>query len=165
MKKICLLTILLFAVCAANAQTEPAQSGPTLEQKYNMTRMLFYNVTFSLITMAKNDGMTAEEYGKKYAETFPWGEDATFQGLAGFVVRSMACTADSVNVIERSDDKVIMLIPRLYGPLENQGALYGSTLEDYVAWWNGAMGEIARRLDMSCEFSLGEEGIKIVIAQ
>jgi hypothetical protein len=165
MKKICLLSIALFLVCAANAQNEVTQPAPTLEQKYNMTRLLFYNCTLGLITLAKNDGITPEELGKKTGELMAWGEDATFQNLAGFVVMSMACSADSVNVIERSDDKVVIIVPHLYALLENQGELYGSTVEDYVAWWNGAMGEVARRLDMSCEYSLGEEGIKIVVAQ
>jgi hypothetical protein len=63
-----------------------------------------------------------------------WGEDATFQQLAGFVERSMACTADRVNVIERSDDKVVIIVPHLNAPLENQGVIYGSTVEDFIAW-------------------------------
>ena len=130
-----------------------------------MTRLLMYNCVLGLITLAKNDGITPEELGKRTGELMAWGDDATFQQLAGFVERSMACTADSVNVIERSDNKVVILVPHLYARLENQGVLYGSTADDYVAWWNGAMGEVARRLGMSCEFSLGEDGLKIAIAQ
>jgi hypothetical protein len=165
MKKICLLSIVLFIVCLVNAQTTFSVPTPTAEQKYNTTRNLLYNNILALINIAKSDGMTAEELGKRIGEKFPWNEDATFEQLVNFTLRSWACMSDSVKIIEQSNEKVVITVPHIYPGLENQGVIYGSSLEDLIAYWDAMMGEIANPLDLSCDWTWGEEGLKVVVAQ
>ena len=125
MKKICSLSIVLFIVCLVNAQTEFSVPTLTEQQRYNTTRNLLYNNILALITVAKSDGMTAEELGKRLGEKFPWDEDATFEQLANFMIRSCECMFNGVKIIEQSNEKLVFTAPHIYPNLENQGVIYG----------------------------------------
>jgi hypothetical protein len=165
MKKLFLITIVLSLVWATNAQTTFTIPTPTAEQKYNTTRALLYNNILALITVAKDDGITAEELGRKLGKKFPWDENSTFEQLVNFMLFSHACLADSVKIIEQSNEKVVYISPHIYPNLENRGVIYGSTVEDLVAYFDGFIDEIANALGLSCDWTWGEEGLKIEIAQ
>ena len=78
MKKLFLISIALVLVCVVNAQTEFSIPTPTLQQKYDNTRWLMNNYIISCISVAKSDGMTAEEFGKKGGEVFiPYWDENT----------------------------------------------------------------------------------------
>ena len=165
MKKILLLSVLLLTVFAASAQTKFSVPVPTSEQKYNTTRMLLYNNILGFITAAKNDGMSAAEFGKKAGALFipVWDENGGFEPYVNFLLNSWACSGDSVNIIEQSNDKLVVVISSLYKPLENQGTLFGCSLEDYTAFTNAELNEIAVHYGHSFEMTRGEEGYKFVI--
>ena len=165
MKKLCLISIAIFLLCAAHAQTKFTVPAPHLEQKYNVTRMLMYNNILGLITVAKRDGMAAEELGKKTGEIAAWDENTGFDQFVRFILFSQACLSDSVQIVEQSSEKVLITVPHIYPRLENQDVIYGSSLEDLIAYLNAMMGEIASRLDLTCEMTWGGEGFKIEIAQ
>ena len=80
MKRLLLISIVLSLVCAANAQTTFSVPTPTLEEKNNMNEMLMHNNILALITVAKNERITAEELGKKAAAVvFPyWDENSEY---------------------------------------------------------------------------------------
>ena len=65
MRKICLLSIVLFIVCAINAQTTFSAPTPTMEQQYSLAKNFMYNSILTAITVAKSEGMAVEEYSKK----------------------------------------------------------------------------------------------------
>ena len=165
MKKLFLLTIVLSIVCATHAQTTFTVPTPTAEQKYNTTRALLYNNILALITVAKDDGITAEELGRKLGKKFPWDENSTFEQLVNFMLNSMACMSDGVKIIEQSNEKVVFTIPYIYPQLEERGVIYGSTVEDLVAYWDGWFEEMLKPAGLSCDWTWGEEGMKFVITQ
>jgi len=165
MKKLCLFTVFLLLVYVASAQTKFTMPVPTLEQKYNVTKMLYYNTILGLITAAKNDGMSAAELGKKSGAVFVpvWDENEGFEPFVNFLLNSWACSADSVQIIEQSNEKLVVMVSSMYKPLENQGVLFGSSVEDYTAFINAMLNEIAVHYGHSYEMTKGEEGYKIVI--
>ncbi len=167
MKKICLLSIALILVCAANAQTEFTVPTPTTEQKFNWTKMVMNNSNLSFITVAKNEGITAEELGKKIGAIFVpvWDENGGFEPFVNFMLRSWACYADSVQIIEQSDEKLVVMYSSMYKPLENQGVLFGSSVEDYITYYNAMWNEIAVHYNRSIEMTRGEKGYRIVITR
>lgn len=165
MKKLCLFTVFLLLVYVASAQTKFSVPVPTLEQKYNVTRMLLYNNILGFITAAKNDGMSAEEFGKKQGAVFVpgWDENEGFEPFVNFCLNSWACAADSVKIIEQSNDKLVVMISSLYKPLENQGILFGCSVEDYTTFTNAVLKEIAVHLGHNFEMTWGEKGYRIVM--
>jgi hypothetical protein len=167
MKKISLLSVVLFIVCAVNAQTEFSVPTPTMEQKYNTTKMLMNNNILALITVAKSDGITAEELGKKSgAVFFPyWDENSEYEQFVNFILYSWACTSDSVKIIEQSNEKLVVMVSSFYKQLEAQGVLFGSSVEDYTAFFNAMMSAIAVHLGYSFKMTRGEEGYRIVITK
>lgn len=158
---------MLFLVCAANAQTEFSVPTPTTEEKANMNKMLMNNNILALITVAKNEGITAEELGKKSgAVFFPyWDENSEYEQFVNFALYSWACSADGVQIIEQSSDKVVITVSSLYQQLEEQGVLFGSSVEDYTAFFNAMMSAIAVHLGYSFEMTRGEKGYRIVITE
>jgi hypothetical protein len=168
MKRICLtITIVVFIVCAVNAQTEFSVPTPTMEQKYNTTKMFMYNNILALITVAKGEGMTAEEFGKKSGEVFVpgWDENTGFEQFVNFALNSWACLSDDVKIIEQSDDKVVIIVPSVYQQLENQGVLFGSSVEELIAFFNAMHKVIANHFDVGFDMTWGEEGLKTVITK
>jgi hypothetical protein len=167
MKKIFLFSLLLSIVLGSNAQTKFSVPVPNMEQKYNSTRALLYNNILALINIAKSDGMTADELGKKSgALFFPyWDEHNTFEQYVNFSLSSWAFMSDSVKIIEQSNEKVVFTFPHIYPALESQGVLVGSSLEDLIAYFDALMGAIAKRINLSCDITWGEEGMKTEIAK
>ena len=102
MKKIFLLSIALFLVCSANAQTEFSVPTPTMDQKFNSAKTHFYNTTLALLTVAKGEGITAVELGKKVGEVFipAWDENGGFEPFVKFIL-GWACLGEGVQIIEQ----------------------------------------------------------------
>jgi len=165
MKKVFLISTMLFLVCTVNAQTEFSVPTPTMDQKFNMAKMLYNNTVLSLITVAKSEGITAEEFGKKCGAVFIpiWDENGGFEPFVKFLLNRLACEADGVKIIDQSDEKLVITVSSLFKPLEDQGVLFGSSLEEYTAFLNAVHHEIAVHYGHSFEMISGEEGYRIVI--
>jgi hypothetical protein len=165
MKKLYLLSILLSLVCAIHAQTDYSVPTPTMEQKFDVTKMHMYNITLAQITVAKGDGMTAAELGKKVGAMFipAWDENGGFEPYVEFILNGWACTADDVQIIEQTNEKLVVMISSMYQPIENQGVLFGSSVEDLTAYFNAMLNEIAVHYGRSLEMTRGEEGYRIEI--
>ena len=167
MKKVFLFSTMLFLVCAVNAQTEFSVPTPTLEEKNNMNEMLMHNNILALITVAKNEGITAEELGKKSGTlAFPyWDENSEYEQFVNFALYAWACMADDVQIIEQSNEKLVVTFSSMYQPLEEQGVFLGTSVEDYTAFFNAVMSEIAVHLGYTFKMTWGEEGYRIVFTQ
>jgi len=165
MKKIALLSVVLFIVCAVNAQTEFSVPTPTLEEKYGMANMLYNNNVLGLISAAKNAGISPEELGKSGIELWGniWDANGGFEPFVSFMLNSMACTCDGVQIIEQSSEKLVVMVSSMYQPLENQGVLFGCSIEDFLAYNNAVLNGIAVHYDKSYHLTWGEEGYRIVI--
>jgi hypothetical protein len=158
---------MLFIVCAVNAQTEFSVPTPTMDQKLNMAEMLYNNTVLTLITVAKSEGITAEELGKKCGAVFVpvWDENGGFEPFVNFLLNRLACEADDVQIIEQSNEKLVVTVSSMYKPLEDQGVLFGSSVEEYTAFFNAIHREIAVHYGRSFEMTWGEEGYKIEISK
>ena len=167
MKTICLLSMVLSIICATHAQTTFTIPSPTMEEKANMSKALMNNNILAQITVAKNEGITAEELGKKSgAVFFPyWDENPGYEQFVNFALYSWACIADDVRIIEQSNEKLVVTLSSMYQPLEDQGVLFGSSVEDYTAFFNAMMSAVAVHLGYSFEMKRGEAGYRIVITQ
>ena len=90
MKKVILFSTMLFLVCAVNAQTKFTVPTPTMEEKANMNKMLMNNNILALITVAKNEGITAEEFGKKSGAMFipGWDKNPKYEDFVNFALYS-----------------------------------------------------------------------------
>ena len=165
MKKIFLLSLLLSVVCATHAQTEYAIAAPTMEEKFNMTNLVMNNTFLAHITVAKNEGMTPEEFGRKCGAIFipVWDENGGYVPFVNFILYDWACSADGVEIIEQSDDKLVVMVSSIYQPLEEQGVLFGSSVEDLTAYYSRVMNAIAEHYNQSFEMTRGDEGYRIVI--
>jgi|GEM_PF-5105944 len=165
MKKLFLLSIVLSIVCATHAQTEYSVAAPTMEEKFNMTKLVMNNTFLAHITVAKNAGMTAEEFGRKCGAVFipVWDENGGYEPFVKFILYDWACTADDVQIIEQSDEKLDVMVSSFYQPVEEQGVLFGSSIEDFTAYFNGVMNEIAEHYNQSFEMTREEEGYRVVI--
>ena len=165
--RLILLATLLFIVCAVNAQTKFTIPAPTMEEKANMNKMLMNNNILALITVAKNEGITAEELGKKSGAVFfpGWETNPVYEQFVNFALYAWACSADGVQIIEQSSEKVVITLSSLYPQVENQGVLYGSSVEEYTAFFNAMMSAIAVHLGYSFEMTRRDEGYRIVITQ
>mgnify|MGYP001819805391 CR=1 FL=1 len=167
MKRLLLISIVLSLVCAANAQTTFSVPTPTLEEKNNMNEMLMHNNILALITVAKNERITAEELGKKAAAVvFPyWDENSEYEQFVNFALNAWACMADDVQIIEQSNEKLVVTFSSMYQPLEEQGVFLGTSVEDYTAFFNSMMSAIAIHLGYTFDMTWGEEGYRIVFTQ
>ena len=63
----------------------------------------------------------------------------------------------------QSREKLVVIVSSMYQAMEDQGVLFGSSVEDYTAFYNAMMSEIAVHFDRSFEWTWGEEGYRIVI--
>jgi hypothetical protein len=167
MKKIALLTILLFAVCAANAQSEFTVPTPTPEQKYNLARAWWYNTLLTSMSVAKDAGMTVEEFGKKSGEIYAtwWDAEMGFTKFTNNMLYHMSCVSDSIKIVEQSEVKVVFISSPIYPPLKNQGILFGSSLEEVVLCFDLIYSEIANHLNLNCNVTLVEGGLQFEISQ
>ena len=165
MKKICLFTVFLLLAYTASAQTKFSVPTPTLEQKYANANMLYNNNVLGLISAAKNVGISPEELGKSGVEMWGtvWDANGGYEPFVNFMLNSMACTCDGVQIIEQSSEKLVVLVSSMYRPLENQGVLFGCSIEDFLAYNNAVLNGIAVHYDKSYHMTWGEEGYKIVI--
>jgi len=165
MKKLVLLLIVLSVICTTYAQTDYSVPTPTLEQKYNMTNMLMNNNILGLMFVAKNGGIVPEELGRKVGDlAIPyWDENGGYEPFINFLLYSWACTSEGVQIIEQSDEKLIVVISSMYKPIEEQGVLFGASIEDYTEYFNAMLKVIAVHYDRSIEMKWGEEGFRIVI--
>jgi len=167
MKKIYLLSIALFLVCAANAQTEFTVPTLTLQQRCDGNRDMVYNYIISSINLAKSDGMTVEEFAKKSGEVFipVWDKDTGFDGFVNYMLGYWAKLSDSVQIIEQSNEKVVFVVPHIYPWFENQGVFVGVSLEELTTFVNEVHKVIANHFDLGFEMTWGEEGLKTAITQ
>ena len=165
MKKLFLLSVVLSFVCATHAQTEFSVPTPTMEEKYNGTRYYLNNCILSLITVAKSEGMTAEELGKKSGEVFVpvWDENTGFEGYVNFILFAWTRYSDDVQIIEQSNEKVVISFSHMYPSLEEQGVFVGSSVEDYIAFFNEMQHVVAGHIGLNFDMTLEEDGYRIVI--
>ena len=164
MKKNLLLSIVLFLVSAVNAQTEFSLPTPTMDQKFNSAKIHFDNTTLALLTVAKGEGITAVELGKKVGEIFipTWDEIGGFEQFVKFQLNSWACLGEGVQIIEQSNEKLVVVVSSINRPLENQGIYFGSSIEDYTAYFNAMLNEIAAHYGRSIKMTKEEVGYRIV---
>ena len=167
MRKICLLSFVLFIACATYAQTEYSVPTPTLEEKYDSTRWLMNNYILSCISVAKSDGMTAEDFGKKSGKVFVplWDENTGFEQIVNYMLDYWAWLADDVQIIEQSNEKVVITIPHIYPWLEDEGVLVGVSLEEFLEYLNTVHVAVFNHFDVGFDLTRGEEGFKTVITQ
>ena len=167
MKKIFLISIVLSVVCAASAQTTFSVPTPTLEQKYDNTRWLMNNYILSCISVAKSDGMTAEEFGKKGGEVFGpfWDVNTGFEQIVNYMLNYWAWLADDVQIIEQSNEKVVIVVPHIYPWLEEEGVLAGVSLEEFITYQNTVHATLFKHFDVGFDLTRGEEGFKTIITQ
>ena len=165
MKKLGLLSILLLLVCAIHAQTEYSVSTPTMEQKFNVAKMHLNNYILAQIAVAKEAGMTPAEIGKEMGEVFSlaWDDNGGYEPYVSFILYGWSCLADGVQIIEQSDEKLVVLISSLYPLVEDEGAFLGASVEDFTVYMNAMLNAIAVHYGQSQEMTRGEEGYKIVI--
>lgn len=165
MKKFFIISIMLSLSCVVKAQTEYSVSTPTMEQKFNVSQMHMNNIILAHIAVAKSDGMIPAELGKKIGKVFSiaWDENGGYEPYVNFILYGWSCLADGVQIIEQSDEKLVVLVSSLYKPVEDQGVLFGASVEDFAAYFNAMLNEIAVHYAQSIEMTRGEEGYKIVI--
>jgi len=167
MKKVILFSTMLFIVCAVNAQTEFSVPTPTMEQKLNMSRMMMNNYIVSCINVAKSDGMTAEEFGKKCGEVFVpvWDEDTGFEQIVNYMLNYWAWLADDVQIIEQSNEKVVITVPHIYPLLENQSVFVDVSFEEFLTYINVVHVTLFNHFDVGFNMTWGEEGLKTEISK
>ncbi len=167
MRKLFLISILVSFVCATHAQTEFSVPTPTMEEKYNGTKFILNNCILTLITVAKSEGMTAEELGKKCGDVFipAWDENTGFEGFVNFALFAWTSFSNDVQIIEQSNEKVVITFSHMYQNLEEQGVLFGSSVEDYTTFFNATNKVVAGHFGLSFDMTLEEEGYRIVITQ
>jgi hypothetical protein len=167
MKKFFLVIVMFSFVCASHAQTQFTVPTPTMEEKYNGTTFILNNCILTLITVAKSEGMTVEELGKKCGDVFipAWDENTGFEGFVDFALFAWTSFSDDVQIMEQSNEKVVITFSHLYKNLEEQGVLFGSSVEDYTTFFNAMNKVIASQFNLSFDMTWGEEGYKIVITK
>ena len=167
MKKILLLSVLLLIGFEASAQTQFSVPTRTMEQKRNNARGFMYNYIISSINVAKSDGMTVEEFGKKSGEVFiPWWDENTgFEQIVNYMLGYWANFSDNVQIIEQSNEKVVITVPHIYPYFENQGTLVGVSLEELITFLNVAHRTLFNHFDVGFDLTWGEEGLKTVITK
>lgn len=167
MKKLFLLSIVFSIVSVSHAQTTFSVPTPTMEQKYNSTRWLMNNYILSSISVAKSDGMTAEEFAKKSGEVFVplWDENTGFEEIVKYMLDYWAWLADDVQIIEQSKEKIVITIPHIYPWLEDEGVLVGVSLEEFLEYLNTVHATVFNHFDVGFDLTMGEEGFKTVITQ
>lgn len=166
MKKICLFSVAFLLACAVHAQTVYSVPTPTMEQKFNSAIMHFDNTTLAQITVAKNNGMTPSELGKRIGEVFipAWDENGGFEPFVQFIINGWACLGEGVQIIDQSDKRLVVMVSSLYRPVEDQGVLFGSSVKDLTAYFDAMLNEIATHYGKSLEMTWGEEGYRVEIA-
>ena len=167
MRKLFLISILVSFVCATHAQTEFSVPTPTMEEKYNGTKFILNNCILTLITVAKSEGMTAEELGKKCGDVFipAWDENTGFEEFVNFALFAWTRFSDDVQIIEQSNEKVVITFSHVYQNLEEQGVLFGSSVEDYTTFFNVMNKVVAGHFGLSYNMTWGEKGYRIEITK
>ena len=167
MKKLFLLSIVLSLVCAINAQTTLSVPTPTMEQKLNASRNIKNNYILACINAAKSSGMTVEEFGMKCGEAFipAWDKDTGFDQIVNFSLNYWTELVDDVQIIEQSNEKVVIAIPHLDPRLEEQGVLIGVSLEDFITYSNTVSKKTFGHFNVGSEMTRGEEGYRIVFTR
>jgi hypothetical protein len=164
MKRVFLLSIVLSIFCAINAQTTFSVPTPTMEQKLNNSRMIMNNYILACINAAKSSGMTVEEFGMKCGEAFipAWDEDTGFEEIVNFLLNYWTYLADDVQIIEQSNEKVVITISHLDLRLEEQDVLFGVSLEEFIIYNNTVSKTVFGHFDVGSDMTRGEEGYRVV---
>ena len=167
MKRLFLLSIALFLVCAVNAQTEFSIPNRTLQQKYDMSRFIMTSYITSCINAAKSDGMTAEEFGMKCGEAFipVWDENTGFEQCVDWMLTYWTNLSDEAPIVEQSNDKVVITVLHINPTLENQDDFLGVSLDEFVAFIKASHVALFNHFDVGFNLTKEEEGFKTVITQ
>jgi hypothetical protein len=167
MKKLFLLSMVLSLVCATYAQTKFSVPTPTMEQKLNESRNLKNNYISACINAAKSSGMTVEEFGMKCGEAFipAWDEDTGFEQIVNFSLNYWTWLAEDVQIIEQSNEKVVISIPHLDSRLEEQGVLFGVSLEEFITYNNAVSKTVFSHFNVGSDMTRGEDGYTVVFTR
>ena len=108
--------------------------------------------------------MTVEEFGMKCGEAFipAWNKDTGFDQIVNFSLNYWTELVDDVQIIEQSNEKVVIAIPHLDLRLEEQGVLFGISLEDFITYSNAVSMTVFGHFDVGSEMTRGEDGYRIV---
>jgi len=125
------------------------------------------NMIASCINVAKSDGMTAEEYGKKCGEAFIpiWDENTGFEQCVEWMLYYWANLSDDAPIVEQSNEKVVITVPHIYPLLENRDDFLGVSLEEFVTYINAAHVALFNHFDVGFDLTKEEEGFKTVMTK
>ena len=167
MKKLFWLAIALCTVCAVHAQTEFSVPDLTLQEKNDGIKILMNRNFSSFILVAKEEGRSAEELGRKIGKLYAplWDKSTTFEDFVGFNLWAWATMMDEVKILEQSADKVVVLVPSLDKELEESPIMEGFSIENLVGFYDGMMQEVATHLGFSEKMSWGDNGMTAEISR
>ena len=146
----------------------------TSDDKYVIPRQSFqrrhstmlYQITGSFtgaLNLAKERGISAEDYGRQLGELYKhsWNKEAGAQGYIRGMLYNSVCFSkdpDAIEILDQSDTSIEYKWKANWEGFFEDGKLFGTTLEDYYAFFNGVMQPISSYLGATYEQKRLEDG-------
>jgi len=172
MKKLFIISIILFVAVISYSQTAVTIPEIPLENKYALARSFMYNVGLTALNLAKEEGITAKEYGILCGDIYKaaWPEEKSFEEFSQDCIYHLVCLSGkkdsespSIVLLNQSENKIVFEVSDLYPGLYEQGEMWGTSYKDMVKWWEATYNQIAGKYNLSFAIKTDENKVIVTI--
>jgi hypothetical protein len=120
----------------------------------------------SYVSFAKSVGKSPEEVGAFTGSlyTSTWNKEEGFDGFVKGVLNILnAYMTGGINIIEQSNNKVIILGKSIFPELKKKDIVYNMTYSDFMKFQDALFGKIANYMGASFKMVDEKDGIKITL--
>ena len=174
MKKLIIISTILFVAVCSYSQTAVTVPEIPLENKYGLAHSFMYNVGLTALNLANAEGITAKEYGILCGDIYKaaWPEEKSFEEFAQDCIYHLACLSGkrdsenpSVVLKNQSENKIVFVVNDLYPGLYEQGEMWGTSYKDMVKWWEATYNQIAKKYNLSYTMETDENKVIVTISK
>jgi|GEM_PF-3482135 len=174
MKKLCIVSIILFVAVFSYSQTAISVPEIPLENKYSLARAFMYNNMCTAINIAKTEGKTAEEYGILLGNLYKasWPEEKGFEEFAQDCIDHLVCLSGrrdserpSVVLTNQSENKIVFAVSDLHPNLVEQGEMWGTSYQELIQCWEAVYNQIAEKYNLSYTMKTDENKVFVTISK
>jgi hypothetical protein len=167
-----LISLIVLFVIIVECHGQFAIPERTNLQKHSRTVGLSHNGFVTGIAFAKKSGVKVQDYSNTIGDMFKtgWNKEAGFAGFAGGTIfnwESIRTEQDPpMEIVEQSENHVVLKWKINYKPLFANGPLYNVTLEEYTQFLDIVHQRIAAYMGATCKMEvLPDDWLKMTISR
>ena len=167
MKKLIAYLCFSLTTLMVNSQGVFAVPTPTDTQKYQLMSFKWNISALNQISFAKSIGKTAEDIGKFVGEQNRalWNKDAGFNGFVEGILNTFVALSPygTVEIIEQTNNKVVLKVTQLYAELKEKGTIYNITYGEYLKFLETIVSRLSEFMGSISSFKDTDSGLLITL--